>query len=75
MFKVAMTLACLFFGVFVANVSVGAAGRGVFLSDIQEMLCLFAECFSFVVAILVLERNQMKGSAAAGLANREEVHD
>jgi hypothetical protein len=42
--------------VFFSNVVAGAAGLGVFLSDVGEMLTLFAACICFVIAILAYER-------------------
>lgn len=48
---------CLIFLVFFSNVVAGAAGLGVFLSDVWEMLTLFAACICFVVAMLAHERS------------------
>jgi hypothetical protein len=42
--------------VFFSNVVAGASGAGVFLSDVGEMLTLFAACICFVVAMLAHER-------------------
>jgi hypothetical protein len=42
--------------VFFSNVVTGAAGIGVFLSDVGEMLTLFAACGCFVLAMLAHER-------------------
>lgn len=47
---------CLIFLVFFSNVVAGATGIGVFLSDLGEMLTLFAACICFVVAMLAHER-------------------
>lgn len=41
---------------FFSNVIAGAAGLGVFLSDVGEMLTLFAACICFVIAFLSYER-------------------
>lgn len=43
------------FGVFFANVALGAFGGGAFLGDVGEMLVLFAASILFVVAILKRE--------------------
>ena len=48
---------CVVFFVFFSNVVAGAAGIGVFLSDVGEMLTLFAACVCFVVAMLAYERS------------------
>ena len=44
------------FAVFLANVLMGAMGGTTFLTDIQEMLVLFATCAVFVIFILQQER-------------------
>jgi hypothetical protein len=44
------------FFAFFSNVVAGAAGVGVFLSDVGEMLTLFAACVCFVIAFLAYER-------------------
>lgn len=54
---------------FFSNVVAGAAGLGVFLSDVGEMLTLFAACVSFVIAILVYERS------ATGTPNESTTED
>ncbi len=43
------------FAVFFANVALGAFGGGGFLSDVGEMLVLFAASILFVAAILKRE--------------------
>ena len=53
----------MIFLVFFTNVVAGAAGVGVFLSDVEEMLTLFAACVCFVVAMLAYERS---AAATAG---------
>ncbi len=47
---------CIIFLLFFSNVIAGAAGLGVFLSDVGEMLTLFAACVCFVIAFLAYER-------------------
>ncbi len=47
---------CIIFLVYFSNVVAGAAGFGVFLSDVGEMLTLFAACVCFVIAFLAYER-------------------
>lgn len=44
------------FLVYLSNVVAGAAGIGVFLSDVVEMLTLFLACIAFVIATLAVER-------------------
>ena len=44
------------FALFFANVVIGSMGGAVFLSDIVEMLTLFAACIVFVIGILYRER-------------------
>ena len=52
------------FAVFAVNVALGAASGSAFLSDVGEMLVLFAASALFVVAILKQEaaRNETDGS-------------
>lgn len=50
-------ITCIIFLVFFFNVVAGAAGLGVFLSDVGEMLTLLAACVCFVVAMLAYERS------------------
>ncbi len=52
-----MIITCVIFLVFFLNVVAGAAGLGVFLSDVGEMLTLLAACVCFVVAMLAYERS------------------
>ncbi len=49
-------ITCAIFLLFFSNVIAGAAGLGVFLSDVGEMLTLFAACVCFVIAFLAYER-------------------
>lgn len=49
-------ITCAIFLLFFSNVIAGAAGLGVFLSDVGEMLTLFAACVCFVIALLAYER-------------------
>jgi len=48
--------ALVLFIVFFANVAFGASGAGVFLSDVAEMLMLFASAGFFVFGVLMKER-------------------
>ncbi|MEL6317421.1 MAG: hypothetical protein AAFR16_07250 [Pseudomonadota bacterium] len=43
------------FVIFFANVSMGAAGQGVLLGDVAEMLLLFVSALLFVVGVLCRE--------------------
>ncbi len=54
--KSILLVSCLIFAVYFANVVAGAAGLGVFLNDLWEMLTLFTACITFVIATLALER-------------------
>lgn len=51
----ALIIAAICFGVFFANVAVGAAGADPYLSPVTEMLLLFVSVASFVVGILARE--------------------
>ena len=57
--------ALLCFLVFFGNVALGAAGGGVFLGDVAEMLTLFAASILFVIGVHARE-------AAAGGPREEE---
>lgn len=48
--------AAAFFTGFFANVASGAFGMGTVLSDVGEMLVLFAACILFVISLLIKER-------------------
>ena len=61
--KCFITVTCVVFLVFFSNVVAGAAGLGVFLSDVGEMLTLFAACIFFVLAMLAYERSPTGSSA------------
>ena len=61
--KLFVTVTCAVFLVFFSNVVAGAAGLGVFLSDVGEMLTLFAACICFVLAMLAYERSPTGNSA------------
>ena len=47
------------FVIYLSNVMIGAAGGSVFLSDVGEMLMLFATCVCFVIFILQRERSAL----------------
>ena len=61
--NILVIVTCVVFFVFFTNVVAGAAGIGVFFSDVVEMLVLFAACLCFVIAILAHERSA-KATAA-----------
>ena len=48
----ALTAALICFAIFFGNVSAGAAGAGVFLGDVAELLTLLAASVLFVVGVL-----------------------
>jgi len=50
-----LMLALVLFVAFFANVAAGAAGLGVYLGDVAEMLTLFASSVFFVIGILLRE--------------------
>lgn len=51
-----LAIAAVLFAVYVADVVMGALASASFLSDVQEMLMLFAATIAFVAAILVREK-------------------
>lgn len=51
----ALVAALICFAVFFANVAAGAAGAGVFLGDVSEMLALLAASVLFCVGVLMRE--------------------
>lgn len=55
MARVTLWGALVLFLLFFANVASGAAGRGVVLGDVAEMLVLFAASFLFVIGVLAKE--------------------
>ncbi len=57
---------CAVFLVYFSNVVAGAAGIGVFLSDVGAMLTLFAACICFVIAMLAHERSETGANASPG---------
>jgi hypothetical protein len=61
--NILVIVTCIIFLVFFSNVMAGAAGIGVFLSDVGEMLTLFAACISFVMAMLGHERSAKSTNA------------
>lgn len=52
---VALALAAILFAVYFANVAAGAAGLGVYISNVNEVIILFASVTCFVVGILERE--------------------
>ena len=52
---VVLILALVLFLAFFANVSSGAAGQGVVLGDVAEMLTLFGAAILFVIGVLLRE--------------------
>ena len=47
-----LVISAILFAVFVANVVMGATSGAPILSDVQEMLLLFAASIAFVAAII-----------------------
>ena len=56
----ALLIASLLFAGFVADVLMGALAGGSVLSDVQQMILLFAASIAFVVAILRREAEAKK---------------
>jgi membrane associated rhomboid family serine protease len=50
-----LIVSAILFAVFAANVALGSSGRDVFLTDVHEMLVLFAAVIAFVSAIVQRE--------------------
>ena len=77
MSRITLTISvpCLIFAVYFANVVAGAYGLGVFLSDLWEMLTLFAACIAFVIATLYLERTEKARAANSRGGAPTEAHE
>lgn len=58
----ALILAAVLYGAFFLNVVLGAFFRAAVLSDVGELLVMFAASFAFVVGILIRERQALKNS-------------
>ena len=56
---------CIIFLAYFSNVVAGGTGAGVFLSDVGEMLTLFAACVCFVLAMLAHERSASDTNTAS----------
>ena len=52
---VPLLIALALFSIFFGNVAIGAADGQVFLTDVQEMLTLFASALFFVMGVLLRE--------------------
>lgn len=61
------------FLLFFANVVAGSLGIKVFLTDLQEMLTLFAACIFFVVVILFQERKAGARNENSGNSEQRET--
>lgn len=72
--KLMILVPCLIFSVYFVNVITGAAGMGVFLSDLGEMLTLFAACIAFVITTLYLERAANNGAPDSKSEDQTEAH-
>ena len=55
-----LILAVVFFGLYVANVVLGALARRAFMGDVAEMIVLFLASIAFTVAILKRETDAQK---------------
>lgn len=53
--RIALIGALICFLVYFGNVTMGAAGFGVFFGDVAEMLALFVAVLLFVAGVLMLE--------------------
>ncbi len=54
----ALLVSAILFAIFATSVVMGAWGAGAFLSDIWQMLTLFAASAAFVVAVLRREARE-----------------
>lgn len=65
--EIAMPLfgAFVLFGIFTANVVLGAAGGSQFMGDVSEMLVLMATAVMFVIAILKSEAAAQDNASSA----------
>lgn len=57
----ALIAALICFAIFFGNVAVGAAGKGVYLGDVAEMLMLLAAAILFVIGVLAREASARRG--------------
>lgn len=64
---VLLVVAAGLFAAFFLNVVLGASGSAPFLSDVGELLTLFASCIFFVAATLRLEKNKQNRATRAEL--------
>lgn len=55
-------IAGVLFAVFVGNVAIGASGAERYLTDVQEMIVLFAASCAFVIVVL---KQEAKANASA----------
>ncbi len=62
------------FLLFFTNVVVGTLGFKVFLTDVQEMLTLFAACIFFVAVILFRERKAGAKNENSGNSEHRETN-
>ena len=60
-YPLAASLIC--FVIYFGNVTAGAAGIGVFLGDVAEMLMLFVTTVLFVVGVLAREASAQNGES------------
>ncbi|MBU2531586.1 MAG: hypothetical protein KKB37_02510 [Alphaproteobacteria bacterium] len=57
---ISLLVSFVLFATFLANVVIGASGRGSFLTDIGELITVLASCIFFVAGTLQLEKKQQK---------------
>jgi hypothetical protein len=57
----ALVAALICFVVFFGNVASGAAGAGVYLGDVSEMLALLVSAVLFVIGVLMREASARNG--------------
>lgn len=58
----ALVAALICFAIFFCNVAAGAAGAGVYLGDVAEMLTLLAASVLFVIGVLMREASARNGN-------------
>lgn len=62
--NIALIVSLILFSIFITNVYLGSADKGVFLSEVHEVKVLFSSVLAFVVGILIKaaeQESQSKG--------------
>ena len=56
--KIALTITVIIFSIFLVNLIMGAFFNARFMSDVVELVVLLASTICFVVAILLIEKQE-----------------